>query len=327
MTVDAQIKLAPNTQIGKIPMMTDGPEIWAVADNRRGVENQAIGLAEALARQTLGQVHRVLIRNDGYVTLPDAENPTVWIGCGRPAIRIARQHRKSYPKARFVYVQDPRSQYQLFDAVIAPTHDQLRSKNAVSMLGSPNRLTQERLRSEAAKFATCLADMSGPCAAMLIGGSNKRLKMTPDIQSAILQRAKWLIGQGYFLMITTSRRTPEKLVSDLSKLSENAMCWIYSGIGDNPYFAFLARADVILVTEDSTNMLTEAAFTGRPVYSLPLEGNPGKFRLLHAGLEARNALRPFLGRLDNWTYAPLDETQRIATLLARRFQPNESNAA
>lgn len=306
--------------------MTERPEIWAVADARRGVENQAIGLAEALARACGGQAHRALIRDDGFVTLPDAENPAVWIGCGRPAIRVARKHRKSYPRARFVYVQDPRGQYDLFDVIIAPDHDRLKVRNAIAMTGSPNRLTQERIVAETEKFSDRLSALSPPRAALLIGGPNKRLKMTPTVQASIRQRAEWLLAQGYSLMVTTSRRTPAGLVRELAALAEYDRCDFYTGEGDNPYFAFLGSADLIFVTEDSTNMLTEAAFTGRPVYSLPLEGNPGKFRLLHAGLEARDALRPFLGRLDDWTYAPLDETRRIATLLAERFFPDHPYA-
>ena len=305
--------------IGHINDMTDGPEIWAVADNRRGVENQALGLAEALARVTGGQVHRALIRDDGYVTLPDADNPDIWVGCGRPAIGKARQHRKNYPNARFIYVQDPRGQYQLFDAIVAPFHDRLVRKNVLSMTGSPNRLTDDRLKTEREKFADRFASMPTPLAAMLIGGPNKRLKMTRAVQASILARAEWLLEEGYSLLLTTSRRTPPPLVQTLSTLAENHRCWIYDGEGSNPYFAFLGAADLIFVTEDSTNMLTEAAFTGTPVYSLPLEGNPGKFRRLHAALEARDAIRPCLGRIDSWTYEKLDETRRIATRLAHSF--------
>ncbi|WP_394692503.1 mitochondrial fission ELM1 family protein [Hyphobacterium sp.] len=299
--------------------MSAEPEIWAVADGRRGVENQAIGLAEALARETGGQMHRALIRDDGYVTLPDAENPAIWIGCGRPAIDVAKKHRKNYPKARFIYVQDPRGHYQLFDTIVAPAHDQLVRKNALAMIGSPNRLTMERLTREREKFADRLAPLPAPRAALLIGGPNKRLTMTADVQASLLDRARWLMDNGYNLMITTSRRTPASLVRALSALATDDRCWVFSGEGENPFFAFLAAADLIFATEDSTNMLTEAAFTGTPVYSLPLEGNPGKFRLLHAALEARNALRPCLGRMDRWTYEPLDETRRIAKLLAHSF--------
>ncbi|GJL97890.1 MAG: nucleoside-diphosphate sugar epimerase [Hyphobacterium sp.] len=299
--------------------MTNIPEIWAVADGRRGVENQAIGLAEALASECGGQAHRALIREDGYVTLPDAENPTVWIGCGRPAIRVARHHRKSYPEARFVYVQDPRSQYDLFDAIIAPTHDRLDGPNAISMLGSPNRLTAQKLASGKAALTGALQKFRSPRAVMLIGGPNKRLSMTKDVVAAICSRAEFLEREGLSVLVTTSRRTPKPLVNALEAMARADRFWVYSGEGENPYFGFLAAADYIFVTEDSTNMLTEAAFTGKPVYALPLDGNPGKFRLLHADLEAHDALRSFLGRLDQWNYAPLNETARIANLLADRF--------
>jgi uncharacterized protein len=299
--------------------MTSTPEIWAVADGRRGVENQAIGLAEALATECGGQAHRALIREDGYVTLPDAENPTVWIGCGRPAIRVARQHKKSFPDARFVYVQDPRGQYDLFDAIIAPAHDRLKRPNAISMTGSPNRLTAQKLADGAATWMDALEKFNSPRAVMLIGGPNKRLSMTKDVIASICARAEFLALEGFSVLVTTSRRTPQPLVKALTAMAKNDRFWVFSGEGENPYFGFLAAADYIFVTEDSTNMLTEAAFTGKPVYSLPLDGNPGKFRLLHADLEARNVLRPFLGRLDSWSYAPLDESRRIARLLAGRF--------
>lgn len=307
--------------------MTNSPEIWAVADGRRGVENQAIGLAEALASACGGQAHRAVIREDGFVTLPDAENPTVWIGCGRPAIRVARQHRKSYPDARFVYVQDPRSHHDLFDAIIAPTHDRLAASNTISMLGSPNRLTPQKLADGEAALVDALETFKSPRAVILIGGPNKRLAMTKDVIAAICSRVEFLAREGISVLITTSRRTPPALVKALGTMAKDDRFWVYSGDGENPYFGFLAAADYIFVTEDSTNMLTEAAFTGKPVYSLPLDGNPGKFRLLHADLEARNALRPFLGRLDQWKYEPLDETGRIAGLLADRFGLSKNTTA
>jgi hypothetical protein len=42
------------------------------------------------------------------------------------------------------------------------------------------------------------------------------------------------------------------------------------GPQDNPYLAYLALADVIVVTGESESMLAEAAATGKPVYIYPL---------------------------------------------------------
>jgi hypothetical protein len=313
--------LALSDLIGEGRVMSSPIEIWAVADQRRGVENQALGLAEALAAHIGGVCHRAVIRDDGYVTLPDAENPSVWIGCGRPAIRIARQHRKAYRDARFIYVQDPRQHRDLFDLIVAPQHDRLDRRNAVAMIGSPNRMSTERLTEAREQFAARIDALPSPRNAVLIGGPNKRLRMTPAVISAVVDRCRTLLERGEGVMITTSRRTPAAIVSALQALAEHPACWLHDGQGDNPYFGFLAAADRIFVTEESTNMLTEAGFTGKPVYSLPLYGNPGKFRLLHAALEAKGVLRPFLGEFDSWTYPPLDETGRIARLLQDRFFP------
>jgi uncharacterized protein len=73
-------------------------------------------------------------------------------------------------------------------------------------------------------------------------------------------------------------------------------------------------ADHILVTEDSVNMATEAAGTGRPVHLLGMDRlRPSqKFDIFHKNLRMHGIARPFAGKLDSWTYIPLDETARAA---------------
>ncbi|MCW5725051.1 MAG: mitochondrial fission ELM1 family protein [Maricaulaceae bacterium] len=300
--------------------MTDAPIIWAVADARRGVETQALGLAGAVARATGGAVHRVLAREDGFAALPDSEAPDVWIGCARPALALARRHRSAFPRALFVYVQDPRKDYALFDLVFAPAHDRVKAANAVSMLGAPGRVTAELLAAERAKFADRLAALPGPRAAVLVGGKAKRFPYDAGTQAYLENRIAGLLDHGLSLMVTVSRRTPKALRERLrARLGDHPRVWLHDGAGDNPYFAFLAAADWIFVTEDSTNMLTEAATAGAPVYWLPVRGRPGKFARLRAALAGHGALRPWLGRLERWDYEPLRETGRAAAIIARRF--------
>jgi mitochondrial fission protein ELM1 len=95
---------------------------------------------------------------------------------------------------------------------------------------------------------------------------------------------------------------------------------IWDGEGDNPYFAFLAAADFVLVTEDSINMAAEAASTGKPVFILPMQGRSVRIRRFHEDLEARGAARPFGGRFYRWSYEPLRETERAAAEIVRRLQ-------
>ncbi|MEA1942948.1 MAG: mitochondrial fission ELM1 family protein [Pseudomonadota bacterium] len=298
--------------------------IWIVSDGRRGIENQALGLAEAVTR-ALGvqtRIERATVRKDGFVTLPAASHPDLWIGCGRAAVKVARKHRRIFSDTFFVYVQDPRSRYDTFDLIVAPEHDRLARGNVLTMTGSPNRITRAQLDAARTQFATRIDTLPSPRAAVLVGGASKRFRITPEIGDYLERRIAGLVERGLGVMVTVSRRTPEAVRQALAaRFAEDPRVWFFDGEGENPYFAFLASADWIFVTEESTNMILEAAATGRPVYLLAMAGKPGKFSRLHAALEARGHIRPFLGELDTWTSPPLAETDRIARALIERWRP------
>ncbi|WP_203291895.1 mitochondrial fission ELM1 family protein [Maricaulis parjimensis] len=306
------------------------PTIWVVSDGRRGIENQALGLAEAVSDALGGvfQIERVVVHKGGLVALPAASHPDIWIGCGRAAIPLARKHRRIFPDTFFVYVQDPRGHYGEFDLIIAPDHDRLKRPNAISMIGSPNRISRAKLDEGRAEFAAQIDALPAPRAAVLIGGASKRFKVTPQIADYLEQRLDDLLALDVSLMLTVSRRTPDAIRDRLAeRFADRERVWFFDGDGPNPYFAFLAAADWIFVTEESTNMLLEAGATGAPVYVLPMAGDPGKFARLHAALEGRDITRPYLGRLDRWTYAPLAETGRMAQALIRRWRADQPAVA
>ncbi|WP_323762223.1 mitochondrial fission ELM1 family protein [Maricaulis sp.] len=303
--------------------------IWVVSDGRRGIENQALGLAEAVGRELKvpHRIERITVRQDGFVTLPAHSHPDIWIGCGRAAVPFAGRHRRIFPDCKFVYVQDPRHRHDDFDLIVAPSHDRLVRSNALSMTGSPNRVTPEVLAAANARFPKRLAMLPGPRVAVLIGGNSKRFKLDNASARYLTSRLDGLLADGASLMVTVSRRTPATVRATLrAHFGQRERVWYHDGegegggAGENPYFTFLAAAEWIFVTEESTNMLVEASTTGAPVYVLPLTGTPGKFALLHAELEACGAVRPYLGRLDRWTYPPLNETRRAARAVLDQFR-------
>lgn len=286
---------------------------FVVTDGRRGMENQALGLAEAVARLTPMRILPVQVPRRGTLPDPGPIAPDLWIGCGMAAVRAAGEHRRAFPGAAFVYVQNPGMAPHRFDLIIPPEHDRMRGGNVFGITGSPNRITPERLAEAERAFAGQIAALPAPRAAILVGGDSGHHQFTPAVAAALLDRLSTLRDEGIGLMITTSRRTPDGFCTALAEtFGGDDGVWLHTGGEPNPYFAFLGGADWIFVTEDSTNMLTEAAATGTPVYRLMLEGKPGKFARLYSALEARGAVRPFLGRLDSWTYSPLHETERAA---------------
>lgn len=319
--------------------MTDAPlTCFVISDGRRGIENQALGLAEAAGRLRPLDIITQKIENGaafkaasptlqfamkskpsdyGLKGLP----PQIAIGCGRQAIAPLLALKKHSPETFTVYVQDPRMDTDRFDLVIVPEHDTLTGRNVETMIGSPNRLTHTELIGQMLSFADGLAKLPMPRAALLIGGNSKAHKLGKADHAAHLKAAKDLITQGYSLLITTSRRTPDWALQAYKLLaSDYDNIWTYFGKGPNPYFAFLGGADIILVTEESTNMLTEAVSTGKPVFTLPMQGKAGKFQHLYDSLTNRCNLRPYDGNLQSESYEPLEETQRIAQQLWAHYE-------
>ena len=317
--------------------------IWAVSDGRIGLSNQVLGLAESVARRSPRPIDIKTFEIDrpwrglplpllagplfglphsaaraGTSPIPPPW-PRIFIGCGRAAIALSLAiNRWSGGNVFRVQTQDPRCSPAAFDLVIPPRHDRLGGANVFSIIGSPNRVTPDLLSRAASQFSERFAALPHPRVAALIGGAAKGHTLTIENIDQLADALRKLCDQGAGLMITVSRRTGDDNTARLRTLLDRPGIDIWDGHGDNPYFAMLALADFILVTEDSTNMATEAAATGKPIYILPLAGARAKQSRLHAELSERGIARAFTGTLAPFTYEPLRETDRAAQEICRR---------
>jgi uncharacterized protein len=318
--------------------------IWAVSDGRAGIANQAIGLAEAVARHRLAEVEIKTVSWQGRIgRLPALLNlmprrwlspesgiappwPDLWIAAGRATLPLSiRLRRWSKGASYVVQIQDPRLPPRMFDLIVPPKHDKVEGDNVLPITGSPNRITLERLEAEYAVFAHALDDLPRPRVAVLIGGKSKAFNLSVERAAAIAHEIQLPLEQeGGSLMVSFSRRTPEAAKALLTARLKDMPGYIWDGEGLNPYFAFLSAADYILVTEDSANMAAEAASTGKPVFIVPMDGDHLKFRALHEDLERMGAARPFGGAFHGWTYEPLRETDRAAEEILRRMDQRQA---
>lgn len=308
------------------------PTAWVVSDGRPGNEVQGIGLAERLGIEP--RLCRLPARGDLIRLLDRLRSPTAFglappwpdiaIGVGRdaagPMLSIGRASR-----GRTLLVQLLRPPHLPgFDLVVAPEHDGLGGPNVLSTRGALNRITPERLAAAEADWADRLPALPRPIVTVLVGGPSKSVKAAADAMAGLAAQLGALAHAGYGLCVTTSGRTPPADGALLAETLRNLPAFLWTGVGDNPYFAFLARADAIVVTCDSVNMTSEAATTGKPVHVAHWTPLPAKFRRFHEGLEAAGVTRRFTGAIERWTYVPLDETARVAaqvrSLLASRKQ-------
>ncbi|WP_415288977.1 mitochondrial fission ELM1 family protein [Brevundimonas sp. S1H14] len=318
--------------------------IWVVSDGRTGIQNQALGLAEAIARLAPAEIEIKQVRwRPAFDRLPSAlkspamlapgsfdprivnEWPDLWIATGRASLPLSARVRDwSGGKTFVVQTQDPRWRNDRYDLIVAPAHDDLSGSNVLSITGSPHRITRERLAKAAPAFAARIAPLPHPRVAVMVGGASAAFDLPPDHAADLAERiAKAVSAANGSLLLTYSRRTPEAAKAVMTDRLSALPGWMWNGEGDNPLFAMLDAADHILVTEDSANMAAEAASTGKPVHVLPMIAKkaPGKFARLHADLQARGAARPFDGALTPWTYAPLNETERAARAVLAALKP------
>ena len=307
--------------------------IWVVSDGRAGIENQALGLAEAVQRLTPAEIATRHIRwRAPFDRLPAALKtramldpasdaiaapwPDLWIATGRAALPLSTRIKGwSGGKTFVVQTQDPRWANARYDMIVAPAHDGLSGDNVFEITGSPHRITPDRIAQAAPAFADRIAPLPHPRVAVLVGGKSKTFDLSPAHAADLADRiAAAVRAAGGSLMLTFSRRTPEAARAAMTARLAEVPGWIWDGTGDNPLFAFLHFADHVLVTEDSANMAAEAASTGKPVHILPMIPlkPAGKFARLHDDLRSRGAARPFDGTLAAWTYEPLAETDRAA---------------
>jgi len=314
-------------------MTAEAPHCLVISDGRRGIENQALGLAEHCAslRDLTVQSHHITHRKvlaamppKGQLRLAKFDLPScdIAIGCGRQAIAPLLHLKRSRPEVMTIYIQDPRMDRSEFDLVIAPEHDGLAGENVVTMIGSPNRVSEEKIKSEALAFAKTLAKYPTPRAALMIGGTSKTHALDLPSHVAHMAAAQELLSRGYSLLISTSRRTPEFAVLAWTRFASTfETVWFHDGSeGPNPYYAFLGGADIVLVTEDSTNMLTECCAAGKPVYRLPMTGKPRKFQKLYEALEMRCGVVRYDGQgVVSGDYPPLDETARVAKIIWDKY--------
>ncbi len=243
--------------------------------------------------------------------------PHMLIGCGRVAaglsvaLREAARHKGQ--KIFTVQCQDPRISPAFFDLVVPPAHDGLVGENVLPILGAPGRVTPARLEKQAAKWRASVSNLPRPLVAVLIGGTSHAYDFNEQAAGDLCDKLTALReAANCGLAITASRRTGAANARILRTRLKGEGIWFWDEEGENPYYGMLALADHIVVTSDSTNMVTEAAGTGAPIHVAHLPGGSKKFRRFHRAMETRGFTRPFDGTLSSWTYEPLNEAARIA---------------
>jgi uncharacterized protein len=305
-----------------------GPEpvVWVLHDGKPGMASQALGLGEAAGfafvekRLTVRRPWTWLAPSLWIAPLSAATEagqrlappwPDLVIGCGRntvpPSLAIRRA---SGGRTLAVQLQDPRWGRGRFDLMVVPEHDRLRGPRVLLTRGAVHRVTAARLAAERRRFPA-LEGLPRPVVGVLIGGANRAYRFGLAQLAEIAERIAAAVRRaGGSVLVTPSRRTGPAGIAVLKERLGGLPGAVWDGTGDNPYFAYLALADALLVTADSVSMVSEAAATGKPVHIVALAGGDAKFARFHAAMRKAGITRPFAGEIERWSYPPPDDCAR-----------------
>jgi uncharacterized protein len=301
---------------------------WIVTDGKAGDELQCLAVAEALG--ITPEIRRIAPRAPfrwlapyGPIDFRDRPSrlgspiappfPDLLIGSGRQAVPYVRRVRRASRGWTYtVFLKDPVTGRRTADLIWVPEHDKLRAPNVIATITPPHRVSPERLAAARAEPDPRLAALPRPRVAVLVGGPSKHYPFDAEDAARFLADLARLAETGVGLMATASRRTPAALRYGLASVIGRHAGFLWDGGGENPYIAALALADAIVVTADSYNMVGEAAATGAPILVFEPAGGHPKLKAFLRGLARYGAVKPFQGRLEAFSYEPLDSTPTIA---------------
>ena len=296
-----------------------------LTEGLHGMISQVEGLAKAL---DLDYFHEKIELNNPWNLVPPLFTPKkkfifknqvnqeydVIISCGRksviPSIVLKKNSNK---KVINIHIQNPKVSLENFDIVVAPDHDSIDGPNVLISKGAIHYLTLDEIN-KAKDYLKQKIENKKDVITLILGGPTKYYNYDNENLINIFSKInKHILEKNLQLILIPSNRTPEKAIQ-FAKEYFNKNRLIVDKVDKQAYLSSLALAKYIIVTCDSSSMISEAALTGKPVYvaMFPTIRSDKRFQKFRNLLESMKIIRKLEDDLDTWSYEKLDETNRIA---------------
>ena len=303
-----------------------------LTEGMHGMISQVEGLAKAL---DINFTHHKVELNSFWKLIPpkftpisdltfnsfDTKDFDIIISCGRksviPSICLKKNSKK---KVYNIHIQDPKVSLKNFDFIIAPEHDGLTGENVILSKGSIHYLTNEEIINNREYLSERL-NKDKEYLALIIGGPNKYYDYSEQNLKKVFDKVKKILEKNNLqAIIIPSIRTPKKVI-DLSENYFGQDHLVIKDIDKKAYLSCLSLAKYIVVTCDSTSMISEAALTGKPIYiaEIPAKINDYRFRKFRDLFSKLNIVKNLDDKIEIWNYEILDETNRIAKEIKRKI--------
>jgi len=307
-----------------------------LTEGMHGMISQAEGLAKVL---DLDFIHDKIELSTFWKLLPPKITPVknfvfknelghefnIVISCGRKSV-IASLYLKNKYKSKIIniHIQNPKVSLSNFDFIIAPEHDSLFGENVVTSRGAIHYLTNDELI-ENENYLKPRIDSQKKIISFIIGGPNKYYDYNDKIIDEIfLKIENNFIRNNYQAIIIPSMRTPKNIIEKAQNYFDKNQI-IVLDVDKKAYLSALNLADHIVVTCDSTSMISEAAITGKPIYvaQMPSIKSNQRFKEFFNLFESLKIIKNLDSSVESWNYEKLDETNRISGYIKDKIKDHD----
>jgi hypothetical protein len=311
------------------------PKALLLTEGYHGMISQVEGLAKALNADfqhrlvrlnwlwnyippKLSPVSRLILKDEQYIT--ENEKFDLVISCGRksviPSIIIKKKNKKIFT----IHIQNPKVRFNNFDLIVAPEHDELKGENIITSKGAIHYIT--RLEIEKARSYLLDKIQNEKIVSLILGGPNKYYNFSNEELTNIFGKIKSsFISQGYKAIIIPSMRTPKRII-DLAINEFLIDGFVVNSVDKQAYLSSLAIANIIVVTCDSTSMISEAATSGKPIFVAHMQPkrNNYRFKRFYKLFRELGVIKNLGEKVENWTYDSFNEAERIAAIINSRLK-------
>lgn len=245
------------------------------------------------------------------------------ISCGRKSV-IPSIHLKSISNKKIfnIHIQDPKVDYKHFDFIVAPEHDAIEGENVISTKGAIHYLTEQEIFENKEYLKSFIKKDNRKIWALIMGGPTKYYDYsTKNMKHIFSMFYKLMKKHDFQLVVIPSMRTPLNTIHYAKEFfGENHT--IIMDVDKKAYLSALAMSENIVVTCDSSSMISEAALTGKPIYVANIlpKKNDKRFQRFRNLFRELNITRNLGEEVENWNYEKLDETNRVAKLIKQKIQ-------
>ena len=261
----------------------------------------------------LTPISEIILKDKIY--LIENEIPDLIISCGRKSVIPSILLKKKNKKIFSIHIQDPKINSKNFDIIIVPEHDNLEGDNIISSKGAIHYINQ--LEIEKAKPYLMDNIQSQKIVSLILGGPNKYYSFSNEELTKVFKKIKTdFISDGYKAIIIPSLRTPKRII-ELAIKEFDSDNFVVNSVDKQAYLSALALATCIVVTCDSTSMISEAAASGKPIFVAHMRSkkNNYRFRKFFQLFKEMGITRDLGERVQEWSYNTLNEAERIAIII------------